>query len=818
MHELTAKELTWECPHEWIPWKTSAEIEPADTIVGQERAVDAISFGLAMGGIGFNVFVTGLAGTGRLTTIKQYLEPLAGADPTPDDVCFVYNFRTPEEPHHLCLNAGAGQRLRDGMQELIQDLAENLPNLLKSKEFRQQVERAVADLKGRERELVEGFDGEVKAAGFALVQIQAGPMTRPEVLPIVGETPVPVDKLASLVDQGELSQQEAVKLEEVHAQLASRLQEVFLEVSELREQLQHRVEEVRRETVRPVLEQRIARLEKAVADKRAHEYLDAVQQDIEENLAAFLVDLEEVPGGVDPFLRWRVNLVVDNAEITGKPVVRETEPSYSNMFGTIERTMTTSGEVTTSHLKIRAGSLLRANGGYLVLNAEDVLQDVRVWSSLKRALKYSRVRIQSLDSLVLGASALKPEEIPLDVKVVVIGSRSVYDVLYRYDTDFSKVFKVLADFDSTLPVSQDAVRDALSVLVKVGKQENLLPMNRSGMAALIKDAVRQGRWRHRLSTRFSDLADLYREAAYCAGKAKKKLVSDIHVQQACEAQQRRHSLSEDRTHELLVEGVIRVDTEGAVVGQVNGLAVYDLGHHRFGKPARITARVGLGREGVINIERHSGLSGPTHDKGVQILTGFLRGTFARTVPLTMGCSITFEQSYGGIDGDSASSTEVYAILSALADLELRQDIAVTGSVDQYGGIQAIGGVNQKIEGYFHLCNDRKLSGDQGVLIPQANVGDLHLARDVVAAVDEGTFHVWAIQTIEEGIELLTGVPAGQWSDEQGWSEGSVFGRCQHRLEEMARLLRRAGKDKEESEPNGDEASSTAGSKDATEQA
>ncbi|MGD9253880.1 MAG: AAA family ATPase, partial [Holophagae bacterium] len=484
------------------------------------------------------------------------------------------------------------------------------------------------------------------------------------------------------------------------------------------------------------------------------------------------------------------------------PVVIETEPSYTTLFGTVERSMTPSGEVSTSFMRIRAGSLLRANGGFLVLNADDVLMEPRVWPGLKRALKYRRVQIQSMESMLFGGALLKPEAVPILVKVVIIGSRSIYDMLSRFDPDFSKIFKVLADFDNLLSKRRDHARDVLSVLRKVTLEEELLELEPSGMAAMLEQAVRMGGWRQRFSSRFSDLADLLRESSYQAEQSSAALIAAEHVAAASQARRRRHSLSEDRSLDVISEGVVRIETTGRTVGQVNGLAVYDLGHHRFGKPSRITAQVGLGREGIINIERQAGLSGPTHNKGVSILSGFLRGLFARTSPLTMSCSVTFEQSYGGIDGDSASSTEVYAILSALSGIALRQDVAVTGSVDQFGNVQAIGGVNEKIEGFFRVCSGSGLTGEQGVMIPLSNVRDLQLDPEVVAAAENGRFHIWAVDRIEDGIENLTGVPAGKWRKKKGWTEGSVYEACQAKLDEMVSLMRQATKGRAKNNENG----------------
>jgi predicted ATP-dependent protease len=793
IRELEPNDLAWRCPEGWLPTDGPANIEPAPSIVAQDRAVEAIAFGLGIQGIGFNVFVTGMSGTGRLTTIKSFVERLAAADGKPEDICFVFNFRSHDEPCGLILRAGAGSRLRDGMDGLIEELSENLPAILSDREFRSRLERAVEPLQRKERELVQTFEKEVVDARFSLVQVQAGLVTRPEILPLVGDKPVPLEKLGELVEQGVLTAAQQEELTETHGRLTERFRDVFQEVAEIRRMVQNRVEDVRRKLLQPAFDAAVARIRKEIDDDRVEPYLKAVAADLGEHLELFMVDEEDVPPEVDRYLRWRVNLVVDNAGVSGRPVILETEPTYTNLFGTIERTMTQSGEATTSFLRIRAGSLLRANGGFLVLNADDVLLEPRVWPGLKRALRYRRVQIQTLESLVFGASLLKPEAVPIDVKVVIIGSRDIYDLLFRYDPDFPKIFKVLADFDNLLSVSPEHARDLIAVLRKVILEEGLLELDSGGAAAMLEEAVRIGGWRRRFSSRFSDLADLLREASFRAGQAGAPLISGEHVAAARAAHLRRHSLSEDRSHEVISERVVHIATEGAVIGQVNGLAVYDLGHHRFGKPSRITAQVGIGREGIINIERQAGLSGPSYDKGVGILTGYLRGTFARRSPLSMACSVTFEQSYGGIDGDSASSTEVYAILSALSETPLKQEIAVTGSVDQHGRVQAIGGVNEKIEGFFRVCEGNGLTGSQGVLIPEANVDDLHLAPAVVGAVAQGRFHVWATDAIADGIELLTGCPAGSWDEAAGWSDGSLFGACQRRLDGMVELMRKAAR-------------------------
>ncbi len=800
--ELGPGDLAWRCPADWLPDGGWEAVEPAAGIVGQDRAVEAISFGLGMRAAGHNVFVSGLSGTGRLTTITRFLTSLAADRPAPPDVCFVTAFRSPDEPRPLLLAAGAGRRLQEALELMLAELVEHLPAIHRAPELKRRAERSVAELRRRERRLGESIEAEAARHGFAVVQVEDGTATRPDILPLVGGRPVPLEELPSLVEQGQLDEPTGRRLRERYQRLADRLDEILVEIGELRLEGRRRAEAVRREAIQPFLDLVVDRVRRAVDDERATLFLDALRLDLAEHLDAFVPPEGQA---ADPARRdrWRANLVVANGDRTGLPVVLETEPTAANLFGCVELTQGAAGEVDGSALRIRAGSLLRANGGYLVLNAEDVLADGQLWAALKRSLKYRRVQIPPPDSPAPGATSVRPEPVPLDVKVVLLGDRSVFDWLYRYDGDFPEVFKTLADFDSVMPPTRDNALRILSVLRKVAADEGLPPLDREGMSAMLEQAVARGRWRHRFSSRFSDLADLLRAAAALAVGDGAGRLGRRHVEAAVAAARRRHDLSEERSLEAIAEGLVHLATRGSAVGQVNGLTVHDLGHHRFGRPVRISARVGLGRDGVVNVERQAGLSGPTHDKGVSILTGFLRGVFAQRTPLNMSCSITFEQSYGGVDGDSASSTEVYAILSALARVPLRQDVAVSGSVDQYGVVQAVGGVNEKVDGFFKVCRAEGLTGEQGVMVPAANVGDLHLPGEVVEAVAAGAFHLWAVDSVEDGVELLTGLPAGTWDDASGWPADSVYGRCQRRLEEMNRLLNRAGKEGESaSNPGG----------------
>jgi lon-related putative ATP-dependent protease len=787
--ELAATELRWRCPEEWLPADSTATIEPSRGIIGQARAVRALEFGLSVKSLGFNVFVTGLTGTGRMTAIELHMRPLAGEGPPPDDLIFVFNFSRPEQPHLLRLTAGGGAVLRERLDKLLRDLAKAFPTLFDGEEFQHRLELALEDLKAKQQELIKGFEHKVKEAGFTLVQVQVGSVTRPEILPVVEERPVTLDKVQSLAEEGKFDKNKAETIGKEHAKLSEELQRVFHEVMTLREEMVSRAEELRRTTVEPLLNQALGHVARAVKDPRVSTYLDELLHDMLEHLELFGAQGGGEEG--DPLLRYRVNVVVDNSRTKGRPIIIETEPSYNNLFGTVEGKLGQNLQSTSDHMRIRGGSLLRANGGFLVVNAFDAVLEPGVWPALKRALRYRRVVIRPRDILfAISGQALQPEPVELDVKVLMIGDRALYNLLHEADEEFRTIFKVLADFDSEMPSGQEQVADFLALMAKIVRDEKLPHIDRGGMAALVEEAVRLARNRRRISARFSDVADILREAAFLAGGKRKSTISNEHIHAAVRERRDRHSLPEEKLTKYMLDDVLVVPTEGTVVGQVNGLTVYDLGYHAFGLPGRVTARVGLGREGVINVEREANLSGNTYDKGVLILSGYLRGTFAAEHPLSMNASIALEQSYSGVEGDSASSTEVYAILSALSGIPIRQDLAVTGSVDQNGRVQAIGGVNEKIEGFFGLCAKRGLSGTQGVLIPDANVDDLQLDPEVVAAVEWGGFHIYPISTIEEGIELMMGVPAGERGPDGSYPADSVLGRCAGRLASMADQLRR----------------------------
>lgn len=789
VRKLGVDELRWRCPLDWLPAGGTEGVDPCRGIIGQQRAVTALEFGLGIDSLGFNVFVTGLTGTGKMTAIELHLKPHAARGPRPDDLIYVYNFDHPERPGLLVLRAGGGTVLREEMDRLLGQLAESLPGLFEGEEYQRRLDVAVEDLKAHQQELIRTFEEEVRAHGFTLVQVQVGSVTRPEILPLVDDRPVTMDKVQSLAAEGKLEKERAAALEKEHERLSEELQRAFAQVMAVRAEMVARAEKLRQDTVQPVLEQQMSAIATAVGDERVVPFLQVVASDLMKNLELLTAKRDEGPA--DPLTRYRVNVVVDNAATEGRPVVIETEPALARLFGTIEARLGQDLRSSADHTQIRAGSVLRANGGFLVLNAFDVISEAGAWRALKRALRYRRVTVRAPETLfTLAGQALQPEPVDLDVKVVMMGDRALYDVLHDVDDDFRKIFKVLSDFDSEMPLNRGSVGDFLALMSRIIREEELPHLDREGMAALVEEGVRLARNQRRLSARFSDVADILREAAWVARRAATAAISSSEVRAAVTSRAERNSLPEEKITRAMQEGLLRVATEGVAVGELNGLAVYDLGYHAFGLPGRLSARVALGREGVINIEREARLSGRTHDKGVLILTGYLRALFATQHPLSMSVSIAFEQTYGGVDGDSASSTEVYAILSALSDLPLRQDLAVTGSVDQLGRVQAIGGVNEKIEGFFRLCRIRGLTGTQGVLIPEANVADLQLDPEVVEAISAGTFHVYSVADIAEGIEVLTGVPAGGRDEHGQFPEESVLGRCAARLALMAEQLRR----------------------------
>jgi lon-related putative ATP-dependent protease len=791
--ELPPDKLRWVCCDDTIPVSSSAEARPCEEIIGQERALRAIQTGLDIKSLGYNVFITGMVGTGRTTTVKQLLERLEKGDRTPDDILYVNNFKYPDEPVLVVLPAGQGREFSEAMARLIDALSANIPALLKSPYYAERRDGIVEAQQKKQRDILQRFEEEVAEQGFSVVQVQMGLFTRPDLIPMVDGQPTPFAKIEGLVKEKKIPKEKLESLRAQYEELSAKLESVFESLKEIDEQTREMLRSWDEESISPMIKSGIDEVRARFAFPKIDAYLDEVEKALVKAIDAFKVqkkedkDKEKDRDKADDFLEYRVNLLVDNSDQHGAPVVMETNPTYVNLFGSIEATYSRVGMGQTDFTMIKAGSFLKANGGYLVLNALDALVEPGVWATLKRTLRNQVFEIQNYLQMYLFTSArLKPESIQPDVKVVMIGDASIYNLLYHMDEDFKKIFKIKAEFDSEMDKGEKAIGDYVRFVRKICDDDRLRPFDKSGLAALVEYATRIAGRQRKLSTRFHVIADVIRESSYWAGRMKKTEVGRDDVEKSIRERFERVSLIEDKIQEMIEEGTILIDTAGAVVGQVNGLSVYDMGQFMFGKPARITARTAMGRAGVINIEREADLSGPTHNKGVLILGGYLRGKYASKQPLSLTASLAFEQSYGGVDGDSASSTEVYAILSSLSGLALRQDLAVTGSLNQKGEIQPIGGVNEKIEGFFDVCKAKGLTGTQGVLIPHQNVQNLMLRADVVAAVKEGTFHVYPVRTIDEGIEILTGVEAGAADKDGNYPEGTVHFLVDRELQRLAR--------------------------------
>ncbi len=800
--ELNADQLKWRLDPQKIPFKASDECKICEGIIGQGRAIKAIQTGLDVKSLGYNIFVTGMVGTGRTTTIKQLLEKMEKDEKTPDDILYVNNFKNPDEPMLITLPSGKGKLFKVAVDNLITMLKTNVPELLKSKYFAEKRDAIIESQQNKQKEILKSFEEEVAKEGFSVIQVQMGLFVKPDLVPLINNQPTPFNKLDALVREGKFPKEKLEELKNKYEELTDRLEEIFEQMKETEEKMRQMLKEWDAESITPIITGAISEIRSKYDDPKISDYLNDMESTLTKNIDLFKEQKKDQKERelVDPFLEYRVNLLIDNSEQKGAPVIMETNPNYVNLFGAIESTLNRFGLWQTDFTKIKAGSLLKANGGYLVMNALDALIESGVWPTLKRTLRNKKLEIQNFTSLYLiSYSRLKPQPIDIDVKVVMIGDAYIYNLLYFLDVDFKKIFKIKAEFDSEMAKDEQTIMEYAGFIKKITEEDKLLQFDKEGMAAIIEYATRLAGRQKKVSTRFHIISDVIRESSYWAKKDNKKIVSREHVEKAIEERFDRISLIEDKIQEMIEEGTIMIDTKGKIVGQVNGLSVYAMGEFSFGKPTRITARTSVGRAGVINIEREADLSGRTHNKGVLILGGYLRGKYALNKPFSLSASIAFEQSYSGVEGDSASSTEVYAILSSLSNLPLRQDIAVTGSLNQRGEIQPIGGVNEKIEGFFDVCKAKGMTGTQGVIIPHQNVQNLMLREDVIREVQEGKFHIYPVKTIDEGIEILTGVKAGERKKDGTFEEDTLNYLVDQEMQRLAKSWKTFAAEEKEKE-------------------
>ncbi|MCG8542903.1 MAG: AAA family ATPase [Alphaproteobacteria bacterium] len=791
-------ELLRRSPEDYLPDFTSTEeIPESNDVLGQDRALAAIDLSAGMEHSGYNMFVMGVPGSGRHSVVQRLLRERAADEACPPDWIYVHNFAMPHRPNAISLPAGRGTELRRQMEALIEDLNSSIPALFDSDEYRTRRNAVQSQFDQRHESVFEALRKKATEQnivmmqtpqGFAFAPLSEGEVMRPEAFQ-------------------QLSESEQQEIQGKIETLQKELQGIIEQLPRWDKERREAIRKIDREVTNSAVLHAMQEIRVAFQDlPEVIAFFDEVQNDLIENASLFLPSQEQpnpfglpfpAPDGAgrrnETIRRYAVNVIVDNTNRTGAPVITEDNPTLGRLIGRIEN-IAQFGALMTDFTLIKSGALHAANGGYLLLNAVKVLSQPFAWDTLKRALMSGEVRIESpSESLGLVSTvSLDPEPIPLRVRVVLVGERQHFYLLNQLDPDFADLFKVLADFSETVVWDKENIARYVGVIASMARQQNLRMLDRDAVGLMIQYSARVADDSERLSLLMARLADLAREADYWANKNGRSLIGADDVRRAIDAMTHRADRIREQSFESITRDIMLIDTDGAKVGQINGLSVLDLGNFRFGRPTRITARIGLGAGKLVDIEREVDLGGPLHSKGVMILGGYLTATFGTEMPLSLSASLVFEQSYGGVDGDSASSTELYALLSAISGVPLQQSLAVTGSVNQYGAVQAIGGVNEKIEGFFDICNERGLTGYQGVLIPKANTKHLMLRPDVVEAVKAGQFKIYAVERIEDGIEILTGTPAGAKGEDGRYPEGSIYARVHARLREMADLRRKFG--------------------------
>ena len=778
--ELKPADLRWNCNPEIFEFESTSDLEPMEGILGQERALKAIRLGVDLRSPGYNIFIAGLSGTGKATTVKKMLERISSNCPPLRDYAYVNNFKNPDTPLLLTFPIGRARQFRQDLNSAIQILKNRIPQTLDSDLFTERKKKLVQEYNEKEQELMNDFDQKLKEDNFSLVQVKTGDGgARPDIYPLIDGKPVPIYQLDDQIKEQKLTKEEAKKIISKYNELQQDLKIIFKEGLKISQNFENKMLEIEKSAVEIVVKSVIDNLKERYEDAKVVEFIDQVENNIMENIQVFKgvkpqgqVTAEGFE--IDYFKEYDVNIVLDNSETKDCPVLIETSPNYINLFGTIEKVSDGRGGWYSDFTKIKGGSILKANGGYLVLNVLHLFEEPGVWRTLKRVLTYNKLEIQESPNMFqFTSSILKPEPIEIDTKIILLGSQWIYSLLAEREYDFKKMFKIKADFDYEIKKSDKVIVEYAQVVKKLIKEEGLCEFDRSAIAKLIEISARFAGQKNKLTTRFSKIADIAREANFWALDDGFKVISEAHIRKAYELAEERHGLLESKVDDMLQDEMILLDTEGERIGQINGLAVYSTDYYAFGRPTRITATVSLGGGSIINVEREAGMSGRHYNKGVLIISGYFRETFGQDLPLSFNANLVFEQSYGTVDGDSASCAEIFALLSTLADLPIKQYLAVTGSLNQKGDVQPIGGVNEKIEGFFELCKKRGLTKKQGVVIPIQNVKELMLKEEVVEAVRKGEFHIYPISKVEEGIELVTGVRAGR-KTAKGYPAGTVF--------------------------------------------
>lgn len=796
MVKLISTQVTCKCSSEEFTFTTTNDVSPLEVTIGQDRAIKAIEVALNMKTKGFNLYIAGPRGVGKTSAIKSLLTKRAPKEPVPPDIVYVYNFKFPESPKPLILKAGLGKMLSQEMVNFTNELKNNISQIFESDDYEKRKSKIINKTQSEKEKYINHVQNLAKDEGFTLQITPQGIFT----MPMKNGTPLSPEEYQSL------SEEDKKALETKNKKVIEEINRTLRNIKKIERDALIELNKLDIELVKFLLTNLSAEIKSLFNNEpNILSYINEVEEEILSKINELKTPKETsspTPSPfplivTDPFAKYQINVIVDNSNTEGAPIVFENNPTYSNLIGRIEF-KSQYGVTTTSFDLIKSGSLLKANGGYLVIQILDILKNPYAWEALKKSLQNNEVKIENIgDQLRMDpVVTLKPESIPLiNCEVILIGSLQHYYLLYNYDEDFRKLFKIRADFDTEMDRNYNSISKYASFISSRVKEEGLNPFNREAVGTVIDYGTRLTGNQKKLSTRFSDISDLISEANYWSMQENKQIVEQAHVFKALQEKIYRSNLIEEKIMELIKEGTILLDISGSKIGQVNGLSILGLSDYSFGKPSRITASVSLGNQGIINLEREVAMSGPIHSKGVLILTGFLRDKFARTHPLSLNASLVFEQLYEEIEGDSASSAELYALLSAIASVPLKQNLAVTGSVNQKGEVQPVGGVTRKIEGFYDICKVKGLTGDQGVIIPIQNINNLILREDVVKAIEENRFHLYAIESIDEGIELLTSMKAGVKDDRGNYEECSFYHILEKQLYQMALSLKEYDKEK-----------------------
>lgn len=789
IRELSYGELKKGCFPEEFSFDTTAELTPLEGIIGQDRAVKAFDFGLRVKIKGYNIYMAGPAGTGKTTLAKSSAQRQAAGEPVPKDWCYVYNFQNPRSPLALHFEAGLGRQFRDDMAELVQLLKVELQKAFRTDDYEKQKNELLRSFDEKRDALMEQMSKAAEEHDFQVKTANSG----------IYFMPVVEGKTIGEEEYDDLPEEVKNTIEKNSQIVQEKAGAIMRDIRELEKESKRCVDNLDYKVGMFAIGDHVSAVQEKYKEyDKVIAYLNAVREDVLENIDQFFDDEEDGEEGLasllpmlskkqpeDVTLKYKVNLIVDHSDTKGAPVVTTFNPTYYNLVGEVEYD-SEFGNLTTDFMKIKSGLFHKANGGYLIVQAQDILSSPQAWEALRRVIKTKEINMDAVREQLgaVVAPTLKPEPIPANIKVIMIGSSYYYELLSEYDEEFDKFFKIKADFDYEMPRNPENMQKLAQFVKSFVEREQVPEFDVSAVCAVVEYASRKAERQNKLTTRFNHLAEILGEAAAWAQMENAQVVTAAHIRKTIYEKEQRLRLYEEKLDEMLEEDVIMIDVTGREIGQINGLAVLDLGSYVFGNPSRITATTYIGKSGIVNIEKEARMSGQTHDKGVQIITGYLGQTYAQKFPLSLSCRVCFEQNYNGIDGDSASSTELYCILSSLSELPIRQDLAVTGSVNQKGEIQAIGGVTYKIEGFFDLCKKRGLTGKQGVIIPVSNVRDLVLKEEVVEAVKEGLFHIYPISTIDQGIELLMEREAGKKDTDGNFPPESVHGLVWQKLKDF----------------------------------